>query len=195
MATRRYRKSSNKSKKSLKKRGSRRRKNIRSSRRMRGGIPNLLDLFKKHQPINEPVPVVNEPTPVVEPLPEYEFTIDQKYTGNSKLYKGEYELKPDTIYTFIKLHETGYCLKKGFYGDHNNDFFNDNIFIDSYEYKTMLDRKFSLGKDKKEQAFQYKNKLIQSNHYLFSRNNGDTNVSFNSCTDKLFLASLTLVNE
>ncbi len=45
MATRRYRKSSNKSKKSLKKRGSRRRKNIRSSRRMRGGIPNLLDLF------------------------------------------------------------------------------------------------------------------------------------------------------
>jgi hypothetical protein len=35
MATRRYR--NNKSKKSLKKRGSRRRKNVRSSRRMRGG--------------------------------------------------------------------------------------------------------------------------------------------------------------
>jgi len=171
MATRRYRKNN---KRSLKKRGSRRRKNIRSSRRMRGGI----ECVKNN-----------------DNLCEFNFEKDKYYKDSSVNEQTLiWQKKSPTIYKFIeKQEDNAYCLLKK--ESNNNKHVSKNYFVDQGDY-LILDSNNNNNIITAPQNYdlnvvsKHKADLKKTIQYIFTNNNDNTIQKFNSCVDYDFLIKL-----
>ena len=171
MATRRYRK---RSKKSLKKRTSKRRKNVRSSRRMRGGL---------------------ECTKNNNQLCEFGFVKGQNYKDSSVNEQTLiWQNKNPTIYEFLYEKDIDYCLLKK-ESTINMETISKNRIVDEGDYQILQTKNNDIINKNENLSFVSKHiknidDLKKSKQYTFLNLDTNKEEKFSSCVDSDFLEHL-----